>query len=49
MQTIRFKVADGREKDFEKFWSEQGEALKAPWKGTGRGEFRQTAQLLLAV
>ena len=54
MQTIRFKVADGREQDlenptprpgyswdpapkmappqdFEKFWSEHGEALKAAW------------------
>ena len=29
VQTIRFKVADGREQDFEKYWSEHGEALKA--------------------
>lgn len=29
VQTIRFKVADGREQDFEEFWSEHGEASKA--------------------
>lgn len=33
MQTIRFKVADGREQDFEKYWSEHGEALKAAKHG----------------
>lgn len=33
VQTIRFKVADGREQDFEKYWSEHGEALKAAKHG----------------